>query len=153
VKIGSLEFLQATVGEEIGVSEWLEVAQNDVNIFADVTRDHQFIHTDPEKAAQTPFGGTIAHGFLSLSLLSCFAKTGCGVQIENASMGINYGFDKVRFVHPVRVGSRVRGRATLSSITEKSLGKYLINQQVIVEIEGIDKPALVAEWLTMAVVT
>ncbi|NNC99911.1 MAG: MaoC family dehydratase [Gammaproteobacteria bacterium] len=151
MKILNNDTLQSAVGEEIGVSEWFEVTQTDVNTFADVTRDHQFIHIDPEKAAQTPFGGPIAHGFLSLSMLSHFAENGCGVWLENAVMGINYGFDKVRFLQPVRVGSRIRGRSQLVSATEKSPGQFLFKQQVTVEIDGKETPALIAEWLTMVV--
>ena len=143
--------MHSAVGEESGVSGWFEVTQADVNQFADVTRDHQFIHIDPEKAAQTPFGGTIAHGFLSLSMLSHFAEDGCGIWVEGATMGVNYGFDKVRFIHPVRVGAKIRGRAKLISVAEKSPGQFLFKQAVTVEVDGIDKPALIAEWLTMAV--
>ena len=146
------ETMQGAVGKEIGVSDWFEVTQEDVNTFADVTRDQQFIHTDPVKAAETPFGGTIAHGFLSLSMLSHFAGNGCGVWIENATMGVNYGFDKVRFINPVRVGSKIRGRSNLISAIEKKPGQFLFKQEITVEIDGIEKPALIAEWLTMAVV-
>ena len=112
LKLLTPEQLTDAVGQEIGVSPWFEVTQSDVNLFADVTRDHQFIHVDQQLAAQTPFGGTIAHGFLSLSMLSHFAEAGCGVGLDGAKMGLNYGFDKVRFLMPVRVGSRIRGRAT-----------------------------------------
>jgi len=143
--------MQAAVGEESGVSDWVEVTQENVNLFADVTKDHQFIHIDPERAAETPFGGTIAHGFLSLSMLSHFAETGFGVWVENATMGVNYGFDKVRFINPVRVGSRIRGRATLMSAEEKTPGQFVFKQAVTVEIEGSDKPALIAEWIGMVV--
>lgn len=148
----SRETLQDHIGEEVGVSPWVEITQENVNTFADVTLDPQFIHVDPELAAQTPFGGTIAHGFLSLSMLSYFALEGTGTTVEGAVMGINYGFDKVRFVAPVRVGKRIRGRSTLLSAEEKSPGQFLFKQQVAVEIDGEDKPALIAEWLTMAVV-
>jgi len=144
--------LQHMIGQEIGVSQWHTISQDDVNAFADITRDHQFIHIDEEKAAETPFGGTIAHGFLSLSMLSYFAENGCGVVLEDAKIGINYGFDKVRFLQPVRVGSRIRGRATLMSSQEKSSGQFLIKVGVTVEIEGLEKPALMAEWLVMQVV-
>ena len=153
IKTLTKETMQAAIGEENGVSEWFEVTQKDVNTFADVTRDHQFIHIDEEKASKTPFGGTIAHGFLTLSMLSHFAEKGCGIWMENANMGINYGFDKVRFIHPVRVGSRVRGRSKLLSAEEKSPGQYLFKSEITVEIDGVDKPALLAEWLTMSVVT
>ncbi len=144
--------MQDAVGKELGVSDWFEVTQEDVNSFADVTRDHQFIHIDPEKAAQTPFGGTIAHGFMSLSMLSHLAEKGAGVWVENANMGVNYGFDKVRFIHPVRVGSKIRARSTLMSAEEKSPGQYLFKSAITIEIDGIEKPALMAEWLTMAVI-
>ncbi len=151
-KLLTPETLQSAVGEEIGVSDWHTITQEDVNTFADVTLDHQFIHIDQEKAAQTPFGGTIAHGFLSLSMLSHFAENGCGVGLENAKMGINYGFDKVRFIHPVRVGSRIRGRSLLMSAEEKSPGQFLLRKGFTVEIEGVDKPALMSEWLVMQVI-
>jgi len=144
--------LQNHVGEEAGVSPWVDITQENVNTFADVTLDPQFIHVDPERAAKTPFGGTIAHGFLSLSMLSYFAMDGAGISVEGAVMGINYGFEKVRFLAPVKVGKRIRGRATLLSAEEKNPGQFLIRQQVTVEIDGEDKPALVAEWLTMAIV-
>jgi acyl dehydratase len=145
------ENLQQGVGEEAGVSDWFEVTQENVNLFADVTLDHQFIHIDPDKAAQTPFGGTIAHGFLSLSMLSHFAETGFSKDFSNAVMGVNYGFDKVRFINPVRVGSKIRGRSTLMEATEKSPGQFLFKHGVTVEIDGVEKPALMAEWLTMIV--
>jgi len=150
LKLLKPEQLVDAIGQEIGVSDWFEVTQSDVNLFADVTRDHQFIHVDEEMAAQTPFGGTIAHGFLSLSMLSHFSEAGCGIGIEGAKMGLNYGFDKVRFLMPVRVGSRIRGRATLLSATEKKPGHYLFKSAITVEIENEEKPALLAEWLTMA---
>lgn len=138
------------VGKEIGVSEWIEISQDRINAFADVTGDHQYIHIDPERAAQTPFGGTIAHGFLTLSLLSEMSKT-ASVSLEGSVMGINYGCDKFRFLAPVRAGKRVRGRFTLADATEKDPGRWLLKHAVQVEIEGEDKPALVAEWLGMQV--
>ena len=139
------ETLTSAVGDEIGVSDWYEVTQENVNKFADVTLDHQFIHIDPEKAAETHFGGTIAHGFYTLSMLTHFAETGCGVAVEGAKMGVNYGCDKLRFIQPVRVGSRIRGRAVLTAAIEKKPGQYLITSQMTVEIEGQEKPACVAE--------
>ena len=145
------ETLQDHIGEEVGVSPWFEVTQQDVDTFARVTRDPQFIHVDPERAAQTPFGGTIAHGFLSLSMLSYFAMEGAGTTVAGAIMGINYGFDKVRFLAPVRVGKRIRGRSRLLSAEETRAGQFRFRQEVTVEIDGEDKPALVAEWITMAV--
>jgi len=146
------ETLQDHIGEEVGVSPWLEITQDDVNTFAEVTRDPQFIHVDPQRAAQTPFGGTIAHGFLSLSMLSYFAMEGTGTSVDGAVMGLNYGFDKVRFLAPVRVGKRIRGRSRLLSAEETKPNQYRFKQEVTVEIEGEDKPALIAEWITMAVV-
>lgn len=146
------ETLQDHIGSEIGVSPWVEITQENVNAFADITIDPQFIHVDPQKAARTPFGGTIAHGFLSLSMLSYFAASGSGVTVEGATMGINYGFDKIRFVNPVRVGKKIRGRATLLFANETKPNRFLFKQEVSVEIDGVDKPALVAEWLTMAVI-
>ncbi|MGD2132454.1 MAG: MaoC family dehydratase [Maricaulaceae bacterium] len=143
--------ISGLVGKEIGVSDWIEVDQNKINAFADVTGDHQFIHVDPERASQTPFGGTIAHGFLTLSLLSQMSA-GASVSIEGSVMGINYGCDKFRFLAPVRSGKRVRGRFTLADAQEKEPGRWLLKHAVEVEIEGEDKPALVAEWLGMQVV-
>lgn len=144
--------LESMIGTEIGVSDWFEVTQDTVNQFADVTLDHQFIHIDPERAAKTPFRGPIAHGFLTLSMLSHFAENGMSVMIEGAKMGVNYGFDKVRFIQPVSVGKKVRGRSQLMSFEEKSPGQFLMKSAITVEIEGIEKPALIAEWLTMVIV-
>ncbi len=151
-KLLTPETLASAVGDEIGVSDWYAVTQENVDKFADVTSDHQFIHIDPEKAAETPFGGTIAHGFYTLSMLSHFAATGCGVTVEGTKMGVNYGCDKLRFIQPVRVGSRIRGRAVLTAAIEKKPGQYLFTSQMTVEIEGSDKPALIADWLTMVFV-
>jgi acyl dehydratase len=135
------------IGREIGVSSWHLVDQERINLFANVTQDHQFIHVDPERAArETPFGGTIAHGFLSVSLLSAFAYEVLPA-IEGTAMSVNYGFDKLRFVSPVRSGSRVRGRFTLADATLRSPRELLSRTQVTVEIEGETKPALVADWL------
>ena len=147
----SIETLDQHIGKELAVTDWLEISQERVNQFADATIDHQFIHVDPEAAAQTPFGGPIAHGFLTLSLLSYFAANGASATMEGAVMGINYGLDKVRFIQPVRVGKRVRARSTLVSGDEKKPNHYLFKQTVTVEIEDEDKPALVADWLTMVV--
>lgn len=143
--------LEAKVGTEIGVSDWVEVSQDRISTFADVTEDHQFIHIDEEKAkAFTPFGGTIAHGFLTLSLLSKFGEALPAV--SGAKMGMNYGFDKVRFLSPVPRGSKVRGHFTLAAAIEKNPGQILMTYAVTVEIEGGAKPALVAEWLTLVFV-
>ena len=144
--VASLDQIRARVGEEVGVSGWLEVGQDRIDAFADATEDRQFIHIDPEAAAQTPFGGTIAHGFLSLSLLSRMAAEATLLP-EGLRMAVNYGFDRVRFLAPVRSGKRVRGRFTLDSVEEKAPGQYLMRHMVTVEIEGEDKPALTAIWL------
>ena len=140
--------LSGLIGSEIGVSDWIAIDQERINQFADVTEDHQFIHINPDAAKMTPFGGTIAHGFLSLSLLSKFAEQG-SLSIEGVAMGVNYGMDKMRFINPVPVNSRVRGRFVLKDAQEKNPGQYLITTTVTVEIDGVDKPALVADWLTM----
>lgn len=132
-------------------TEWFKVEQSQINAFADATLDHQFIHVDADKAAKTPFGTTIAHGFLSLSMLSHFAES-FSVGIEGVQMGINYGFDKVRFLAPVKVNSEIRALATIDSIVEKSPGKFMLAFNITVEIKGSDKPALMAQWLTMQVV-
>ena len=152
MKIVKAEQLTDLLNTEIGVSEWFDVTQEKVNTFADVTKDQQFIHVDPEQAANTPFGGTIAHGFFSLSMLSHFSETGAGLSLEGAKMGVNYGLNKVRFIHPVPVGSRIRSRSVLTAYEEKNPGQFLLTTDVTVEIEGIEKPALNAEWLGMIVV-
>lgn len=144
--------LTAQTGKEIGLSEWIRVDQARIDQFADVTEDHQFIHLDAERAAaETPFGGTIAHGFLSLSLLSRMAMDIAFV-LDGMTMGINYGFDKVRFLQPVKSGCRVRGRFVLEDAVEKKSGQWMLRYGVTVEIEGSEKPALIAQWLTMQVV-
>jgi len=136
---------------DVFVSHWLDVDQGRIDAFAKVTEDHQFIHVDPVQASATPFGGTIAHGFLTLSLLSIMAYEALP-KLKGLAMGVNYGFDRVRFLSPVRAGSRVRGRFTLQSATEKSPGQWQLTYDVSVEIEGGAKPALAATWLTMQVV-
>ena len=136
------------IGTELGVSDWFQIDQSRIDAFADATLDHQFIHVDPEKAKHTPFGGTIAHGFLTLSLLP-YLVTGLGVGMENAVMGLNYGFDKIRFLAPVKVGSKVRARARLADFVEKAPKQFLIIQEITIEIEHEARPALVAQWLTM----
>lgn len=148
----SADELPSMVGKEIGVSDWYEVTQDAVNQFADITLDHQFIHVDEEKASESPFGGTIAHGFLTLSMLSYFAESGAGLMLDGTKMGVNYGCDKLRFIHPVRVGKRIRSRSVLQSYEDKGDGQYLLHNQVTIEIEDVDKPALVAVWLTMLIV-
>jgi acyl dehydratase len=146
--IASLDEIRARLGEEIGVSDWILVDQARIDAFAEVTEDRQFIHVDPEAAAGTPFGGTVAHGFLTLSLLSRMAAEAM-LRPEAMKMGVNYGFDRVRFMAPVRSGKRVRGRFVLSAFEEKRPGQYQFVHNVTVEIEGEEKPALVADWIGM----
>lgn len=140
--------LQAKVGETIGTSEWVDVTQERINQFADATGDHQFIHIDEEKAKMTPFGGTIAHGFLTLSLIPMLrAKSDCP-RPEGVKMGVNYGGNKVRFLAPVRSGKRVRGHFKLLELIEKRPGQWQETMETTIEIEGEDKPALIAEWMS-----
>ena len=143
--------LAALVGTELGVSDWFLVDQQRVNAFADVTLDHQFIHVDPERARATPFGGTIAHGFLTLSLLVPLCLPFIPVP-ANRELVVNYGFDKIRFVAPVRVGKRIRVAGKLAAVEERKPGQLMLRVDVTVEIEGEEKPALVAEWLSLHVV-
>ena len=143
--------LPARLGLELEPSSWMEITQERVNRFADVTNDHQFIHVDEDKAGKTPFGGTIAHGFLTLSLLP-FLMGENALKVDGTVMGINYGSDKVRFIQPVRVGSRVRARQVLLDAVEKKPGQWLIKTAVTVEIEREEKSALVAEFLSMLIV-
>ena len=150
IKILSKEEMVNAVGTKFEPGQWILVSQERINTFADCTEDHQFIHIDEEKAAKTPFGGTIAHGFLTLSLLSRMVE-GNGVMPENTVMGINYGFDKVRFLAPVRAGKRVRGHVTITAVDRKDDNRFLIKQSISVEIEGEENPALIADWLTMVI--
>lgn len=150
IKVVPKEEMLDAIGTKFEPGEWIEVTQDRINTFADCTEDHQFIHVDTEAAKNTPFGGTIAHGFLTLSLLSKMAE-GNGIVPENIVMGLNYGFDKVRFLAPVRAGKRVRANTEIADITEKDGGRFLIKQAISVEIEGEETPALIAEWLTMVV--
>jgi len=140
------------IGKEVGVTDWVEVDQDRINKFADATGDHQYIHIDPERAAQTPFGTTIAHGFLTLSMIPMLSAENGGLKLENAVMGINYGLDKVRFINPVKVGSKIRGRFTLTGVEEKKPKHFLLKHTVTIDIEGEDKPALIAESLGMTVI-
>ena len=144
--VARLDEIRARAGTEVGVSSWLTIDQARIEAFAEATEDRQFIHVDPEAAAKTPFGGTIAHGFLSLSLLSRMAAEATLVP-EDLKMAVNYGFDRVRFLAPVRSGKRVRGRFNLDSVDEKAPGQILMRHTVTVEIEGEEKPALTAQWL------
>ena len=143
--------LPGLVGREIEPSSWLEVTQERVNQFAAATNDHQFIHVDPEKAAKTPFRGTIDPRILPLSLISYLIQEKAA-EIEGVVMGINYGSDKVRFLAPVRVGSRIRAHQKLIEATEKSPGQWLLKNLITIEIENEKKPALIAETLGMIVV-
>ena len=148
----NIEDIADFLGKEVGLTDWVEINQTQINKFADATGDHQYIHVDEDRAAETPFGATIAHGFLTLSLLSKLSSMNGGIKLKNSVMGINYGLDKVRFVSPVRVNSRVRARFELVSAEEKKPKHYLLKHNVTVEIEGVEKPALIAEWLGMTVV-
>ena len=144
--IASLDEIRAHIGTDIGASDWIEVTQDRIDAFADATEDRQFIHVDPAAAARTPFGGTIAHGFLSLSLLSRMAADVMQVP-DTTKMAVNYGLDRVRFIAPVRAGARVRGRFTLDAVEDKAPGQLLFRHTVTVEIENEPKPALTAQWL------
>lgn len=146
------EAMKAQIGGEPVAGEWFELTQERINDFADATLDHQFIHIDPEKAAQTPFGGTVAHGFLTLSMLVHLSSTIPNdlPPMEGLMMGVNYGMNKVRFVNPVPAGSRVRATASVAEVTHKGNSVDQI-RNMTVEIEGSDKPALVAEWIARMV--
>lgn len=145
-----VETLPTLVGQEIGVSRWFQIDQTRINDFAEVTEDRQYIHVDPEAAGQTPFGGPIAHGFLTLSLASAMSYDAVP-PLKGVSMGINYGFDRLRFLAAVPAGARVRGRFRLLSAEAKGDARWLLKHELIVEIEGGEKPALIAEWLSMQV--
>lgn len=147
----TLTEIKNRVGDQIGVSSWIEIDQARIDAFADATEDRQFIHVDPLAAARTPFGGTIAHGFLTLSLLSRMAAEAMLVP-DGLKMAVNYGLDRVRFLAPVRSGKRVRGRFTLDSVEEKAPGQVLLRHTVTVEIEGEEKPALSAVWLGLMII-
>jgi acyl dehydratase len=149
--VASLDQIRAKVGEEVGVSSWLTIEQARIDAFAEATEDRQFIHIDPAAAAASPFGGTIAHGFLTLSLLSRMAAEATLLP-DRLSMAVNYGLEEVRFLAPVRSGKRVRGRFTLDSIDEKGPGRVLMRHRVTVEIEGEEKPALTALWLGLMII-
>jgi acyl dehydratase len=139
--------LQAKVGQVIGVSDWFEVSQERINKFAEATGDFQFIHVDLEKAKQTPFGGTIAHGFLTLSLIPVLGAMTEGARVSDVKMGVNYGGNKTRFISPVRAGKRVRAHVKLLDLIEKRPGQWQQTNEYTIEIEGEDKPALIAEWV------
>ncbi len=140
--------MQSKVGQSIGTSPWVEVTQERINIFADATDDHQFIHVDPVKAKFTPFGGPIAHGFLTLSLIPMLRLSSDCPRLDGIKMAVNYGGNKVRFLAPVRSGKRVRAHFKLLSLEEKRPGQWQEEIETTIEIEGEDKPALVAEWIS-----
>lgn len=143
-----METFLAKIGEEVGVSRWFEIPQSRIDAFADLTEDWQFIHIDRDRAAaETPFGGTIAHGFLTVSMLSAMTYDAVP-RVDGVAMGVNYGFDKLRFLSPVPAGARIRGRFTLQSAEERREGEMTMTYAVEVEIEGQEKPALAAEWLS-----
>jgi acyl dehydratase len=149
----ALVFWQKAEGEE-GTGDWFEVTQSQIDQFADVTNDHQFIHIDPERAKDTPFGSTIAHGFLTLSMLTHLSTSipaGEPGRYAGVVMGINYGFEKVRFVSPVKVGSKIRAHSKLSKVEFKEPSTIQTTRTITVEIEGEQKPALVADWVTRTV--
>jgi acyl dehydratase len=143
----SIQEMAGRIGAE-RVSDWVEVTQEMIDKFADATGDHQFIHVDPERAKLTPFGGTIAHGFLTLSLMPLLASKTDQPPIAGVKMGVNYGGNKTRFIAPVRSGKRVRGRFKLLELVEKRPGQWQQTNEFTVEIEGEDKPALIAEWVS-----
>jgi len=143
-----LRDMEKHIGKEVFVSDWTQVTQEQINQFADSTKDHQWIHVDPEKAAKGPFGKTIAHGFLTLSLLPFFSYQ-VPLKFEGSQMSINYGLDKVRFLNPVISGSKIRDRIVLSALEEKPGNRLLVTQTHTIEIEGQEKPACIAEALAM----
>ena len=143
--------LKDYVGKELGRSEWLTIDQERINLFAEATGDFQFIHVDPVKAAQTPFGSTIAHGFLSLSLMPKLMED-ILILPEGVKMVVNYGLDSVRFIQPVKVNSKVRLKVDMVEVTEKKLGQWLLKATATLEIEGSDKPAYIAEPLSLCFV-
>jgi acyl dehydratase len=159
-KLVTLEEAQAYVGKEVGITSWLEITQEKVNQFAEATGDFQFIHIDEERAKrETPFGGTIAHGFLTLSLLSMLSAQTDAIKIKGVKVSINYGLDKVRFITPVRVGRRIRARFELMSAVEKNPGQFLLKHKVTVEVDSADnaeggepRAAMIAEWLGLSVI-
>jgi len=144
--VASLAEIRSRIGDEVGLSSWLTIDQHRIDEFAEATEDRQFIHVDPDAAAKTPFGRTIGHGFLTLSMLSRMAADGMLIP-DSIKMAVNYGLDRVRFIAPVKSGKRIRGRFRLDSVDEKAPGQLLLRHTVTVEIEGEEKPALTAEWL------
>ncbi|HUT52686.1 MAG TPA: MaoC family dehydratase [bacterium] len=147
-KLMSVDEMKASVGKEVGVTQWFQIDQKRINAFADCTEDHQFIHVDEELAKKGPFGTTIAHGYLTLSLLSYFGAQNALLP-AGLKMAVNYGLNKLRFINPVKVNKRIRNRAVLKSVEDKGGGRVLVTTENTVEIEGEDKPAMVAESLAM----
>lgn len=145
-----LEQERAKIGTEIGLSKWIELGQDRIDAFADLTDDHQFIHVDQEAAKHGPFGGTIAHGFLTLSFAARMAMDALEL-LPNQVMFINYGFEKVRFLAPVKAGACVRGRFTLKDVALRDAGQMLHTFDLSIEIEGEDKPGVAATWLSLAI--
>jgi acyl dehydratase len=145
----NVQQMKERVGKEVFLSDWVQINQDRINQFADCTGDHQWIHVDEKQSAQGPFGKTIAHGFLTLSLIPYFTTSSSGIAPEGVKFAVNYGLDKIRFISPVRVGSKVRDRAVLSSFEEKAGGTLLMKTTHTIEIEGGDKPACIAEMIVM----
>ncbi len=141
--------IAAKVGEEIGTSDWVEITQDRINKFAEATDDHQFIHVNEEAAKMTPFGGTIAHGFLTLSMIPYLTQQSDVPRPDGIKMAVNYGGNKTRFLNPVKSGKRIRGRWKLLGMEEKRPGQWQQTVEITVEIEGEDKPALICEWISM----
>jgi len=147
----SKENIDQYIGKRLGFSNWHKITQQQINQFSDCTLDHQFIHVNPEAAKETPFGSTIAHGFLTLSMLSHFSESFV-VTIKGSYMNINAGFDKIRFIQPVKVNSQIRALAKIANIEEVKKGQFLLQMDITVEIENEDKPALIAKWNCMQMV-
>ena len=148
VRTMTIDEVRSYTGQEIGVSDWFTLDQDKINQFADLTEDHMFLHVDPDAAAATPFGSTIAHGLLTLSMMPVMAYQAMP-GVSGTKMGVNYGYNKVRFMAPVKSGKRIRGHFVVKGIEDKSDGRRQITHDVTIEIEGEAKPALVAEWITM----
>ena len=148
VRTMTIDEVRSYTGQEIGVSDWFTLDQDRINQFADLTEDHMFLHVDPDAAAATPFGSTIAHGLLTLSMMPVMAYQAMP-GVSGTKMGVNYGYNKVRFMAPVKSGKRIRGHFVVQGIEDKSDGRRQITHDVTIEIEGEAKPALVAEWITM----
>ncbi|AQX31117.1 MaoC family dehydratase [Bartonella schoenbuchensis] len=147
----AIQDIKNFIGKEIGLSQWRLVTQDMINQFASATDDHQWIHVDEEKAKKTPFGGTIAHGFLTLSLLSTLAYEALP-KLEGATMGINYGFDKIRFVSPVKTGAQIRARFILDDAKIRPSGRVVLHYKTTIEINKLKNPALIAHWLVIAMI-